>query len=105
VIVLRKKRPELPRPYKTWGYPITPAVFVVSAFYISITALIDLFRHPLGFPFIETVQRKIPFLNALINLLNRLIHLINQLGPFIGPLIILIGVPLYFYWRRNIKKV
>jgi len=28
VIVLRIKRPDLPRPYRVWGYPITPAAFV-----------------------------------------------------------------------------
>lgn len=29
VIVLRRTRPELPRPYRMWGYPVTPIVFVV----------------------------------------------------------------------------
>jgi len=28
VIVLRRKRPDLPRPYRTWGYPWVPLVFV-----------------------------------------------------------------------------
>jgi APA family basic amino acid/polyamine antiporter len=27
VIVLRFREPDLPRPYKTWGYPITPLIF------------------------------------------------------------------------------
>jgi APA family basic amino acid/polyamine antiporter len=27
-IVLRWREPDLPRPYRTWGYPITPAIFV-----------------------------------------------------------------------------
>jgi APA family basic amino acid/polyamine antiporter len=31
VIVLRKQHPELPRPYKVWGYPWVPAGFVVVA--------------------------------------------------------------------------
>jgi APA family basic amino acid/polyamine antiporter len=31
VIVLRKKRPDLPRPYRTLGYPIVPIVFVGTA--------------------------------------------------------------------------
>jgi APA family basic amino acid/polyamine antiporter len=31
VFVLRAKRPELPRPYRTWGYPIVPAVFVLGS--------------------------------------------------------------------------
>jgi APA family basic amino acid/polyamine antiporter len=43
VFVLRKKRPELPRPYKTWGYPVTPAIFVLAAFLISINSLIKTF--------------------------------------------------------------
>ncbi len=29
IFVFRKKQPNLPRPYKCWGYPLTPAVFVV----------------------------------------------------------------------------
>jgi basic amino acid/polyamine antiporter, APA family len=31
VFVLRWKEPNAPRPYKTWGYPIVPAAFVVVA--------------------------------------------------------------------------
>ncbi len=30
VIVLRFTRPALPRPYKTWGYPFTPLLFLAS---------------------------------------------------------------------------
>jgi basic amino acid/polyamine antiporter, APA family len=29
VIVLRKARPELPRPYRVWGYPLPPIIFAV----------------------------------------------------------------------------
>lgn len=33
VIVLRMREPELPRPYRTWGYPVTPVIFLlVSGF-------------------------------------------------------------------------
>src|SRR5947199_6186415 len=28
VFVLRWRRPDLPRPYRTWGYPVTPAIFL-----------------------------------------------------------------------------
>jgi APA family basic amino acid/polyamine antiporter len=28
VIVLRRRRPELPRPYRTWGYPVVPVLFI-----------------------------------------------------------------------------
>jgi basic amino acid/polyamine antiporter, APA family len=29
VFVLRKKMPDAPRPYKTWGYPVVPAIFIL----------------------------------------------------------------------------
>jgi len=28
VFVLRRKRPDLARPYRTWGYPVTPLLFL-----------------------------------------------------------------------------
>jgi APA family basic amino acid/polyamine antiporter len=31
VVILRRKLPETPRPYRTWGYPFTPAAFAVSS--------------------------------------------------------------------------
>jgi APA family basic amino acid/polyamine antiporter len=31
VPVLRRKHPEMPRPYRTWGYPVTPALYAVLA--------------------------------------------------------------------------
>ncbi len=40
VIVLRFKMPDLPRPYRTWGYPVVPILFVVS----SVGFLISMFR-------------------------------------------------------------
>jgi APA family basic amino acid/polyamine antiporter len=29
VFILRKKMPDAPRPYKVWGYPVVPAVFIL----------------------------------------------------------------------------
>jgi len=31
VLTLRARRPDLPRPYRTWGYPVTPVVFIAFA--------------------------------------------------------------------------
>jgi APA family basic amino acid/polyamine antiporter len=31
VFVLRRKEPDTARPYRTWGYPVVPAVFIVAA--------------------------------------------------------------------------
>jgi APA family basic amino acid/polyamine antiporter len=32
--VLRRKRAEIPRPYRTWGYPFVPLVFLLTALYL-----------------------------------------------------------------------
>jgi APA family basic amino acid/polyamine antiporter len=64
VIVLRRKRPELPRPYRTLWYPIIPAVFVLVAFLLVISTLRDS-------PW-ESIK---------------------------GIVIIVAGLPFYYYWR------
>ncbi len=45
VIVLRKKRPELARPYKSWGYPLTPIFFILSALFITVNTLVRQFKY------------------------------------------------------------
>jgi APA family basic amino acid/polyamine antiporter len=41
VMVLRVKRPDLARPYRTPGYPVTPIVFIAAALFISVNTLIQ----------------------------------------------------------------
>ena len=38
VFIFRRTRPDMPRPYRTWGYPITPAIFILigAIFFTSI---------------------------------------------------------------------
>jgi len=43
VLILRRKRPDLPRPYKTWGYPATPLLFMAAALFISVNTLLNKF--------------------------------------------------------------
>ena len=31
VFVLRARHPDWPRPYRTWGYPVTPLLYVIAA--------------------------------------------------------------------------
>jgi len=69
VFTLRKKYPDLPRPYKTWGYPVTPIIFIVA--------------------------------NAGI-LINTFVA--NPLEPIMGILIILSGIPVFYYWNKKRKK-
>jgi basic amino acid/polyamine antiporter, APA family len=40
VYVLRRKRPELPRPYRAWGYPLLPALFLLASVALMGNALV-----------------------------------------------------------------
>ncbi|HWQ56841.1 MAG TPA: amino acid permease [Bryobacteraceae bacterium] len=41
VIVLRRKRPDMPRPYRTLGYPAVPVLFVLVACVLVLSTLVD----------------------------------------------------------------
>ncbi len=76
IFLLRKKMPDLHRPYKIWGYPIVPILFIVfSSFYL-----------------ITTVW------NDVTNYLNDRQPVINSV---LGLVITAIGVPLYYYFRKR----
>jgi APA family basic amino acid/polyamine antiporter len=66
VFVLRRKRPDLPRPYKTFGYPAVPLLFLAGATVLEISTLWTKPRESIA-----------------------------------GIILILIGLPFYFYWRRR----
>ncbi len=66
VFIMRKKEPNTERPYKVWGYPIVPAVFVVFCIALIV----------------------ITWLNA-------------PREAAIGTVLMLSGIPLYFYWSNN----
>jgi len=68
VFKLRKKYPEMTRPYKTWGYPVIPIVFILATLGIIINTII------------EQPQESL-----------------TGLG------IIIIGIPVYFFWERRKK--
>lgn len=40
VFVLRRKMPDAPRPYKTFGYPIVPLLFIVVALWLVVNSLL-----------------------------------------------------------------
>ena len=68
VIVLRVREPELPRPYRTWGYPFTPIIFgIVTVFclienigYYPTESLIGACTVLLGIPLYLWVTHKTP---------------------------------------------
>jgi basic amino acid/polyamine antiporter, APA family len=39
LFVLRRKRPDAPRPYKAWGYPVLPVIYILMATWICIVLL------------------------------------------------------------------
>jgi basic amino acid/polyamine antiporter, APA family len=41
VILLRRRRPTAGRPYKTWGYPVTPILFVLFSLYLVGETIIE----------------------------------------------------------------
>jgi APA family basic amino acid/polyamine antiporter len=66
VLVLRRKRPEMPRPYRTFGYPVIPIVFLASALGLVVSTLINHSRESLiglslvliGLPFYYSWARR-----------------------------------------------
>ena len=41
VYVLRRTQPDVPRPYRTWGYPVTPALLLVAYAGVAVSELIE----------------------------------------------------------------
>jgi APA family basic amino acid/polyamine antiporter len=66
VFILRLKQPELNRPYKVWGYPFVPLLFVLMASLIVFNTIFNDFKN-----------------------------------SFWGLLVVLSGLPAYFYWSRQ----
>jgi basic amino acid/polyamine antiporter, APA family len=76
VFVLRYKMPLAERPYKVWGYPFIPAIFVaVTLFFLAMTLYTDITNYNNG---------KTVFINSVM-------------GIFLTG----IGIPLYWYFRRK----
>jgi len=39
IYLLRKKYPDAPRPYRAWGYPVTPALFILLSMLVVVNTL------------------------------------------------------------------
>jgi APA family basic amino acid/polyamine antiporter len=49
VFVFRRRQPDVARPYRTWGYPVVPALFIAaSAFLLYYTFAADVLYSSLG---------------------------------------------------------
>jgi APA family basic amino acid/polyamine antiporter len=45
IFVFRKREPNTPRPYRTWGYPVVPALFVMAAAVLLYYTFLDKLHH------------------------------------------------------------
>jgi APA family basic amino acid/polyamine antiporter len=41
LFILRKKKPEMERPYKAVGYPFLPALYIILAVWVSINIIVN----------------------------------------------------------------
>ncbi len=78
VFILRKKMPDAPRPYKVWGYPYIPLLFVTFA---SAFVIITLYTD---------IQAYVNNQTAIIN-------------SVFGILLVALGIPFYIYFERKKK--
>jgi len=76
VFVLRKKMPNVERPYKVFGYPYIPIIFIIFA---TLFVIITLY-------------------NDVINYSTGQSQIINSL---FGTLLVLLGLPLYYWFKRK----
>ena len=58
IFILRKKRPDIPRPYKAFGYPVIPFLYILATTTIMIILLI--FKPGYTFPGLGIVLLGIP---------------------------------------------
>lgn len=66
VIVLRRREPGMDRPYRAWGYPLTPVVFILFSAYLIVNSIVTLPVYSLvgagllgaGLPFYWYFQRR-----------------------------------------------
>lgn len=81
IFLLRKKMPKAERPYKIWGYPIVPVLFIVfTAFYLISTVYNDVSNY---------LHQRQPVINSVL-----------------GLMITALGIPLYYLFRtRKVDKL
>jgi APA family basic amino acid/polyamine antiporter len=93
VYALRRKRPELPRTYKTWGYPITPVLFILAVILLVGNALMEDLLHALN--------DNLAYYRALFTG-SKLPY--DSSGALLVFAIVLAGIPAFFIWNAAHSK-
>ena len=58
IFVLRKKRPDIERPYKAFGYPVIPAIYIMTT--VTIMVILLIYKPNYTFPGLAIVLLGIP---------------------------------------------
>jgi APA family basic amino acid/polyamine antiporter len=58
IFILRVKRPDIPRPYKAFGYPVVPAIYILAT--VIIMAILLIYKPDYTFPGLIIVFLGIP---------------------------------------------
>ncbi len=82
IFIFRKKYPDMPRPYRCWGYPVIPIIYIVISLAMLVVKFNQRSQQYLTF---ETFQLGIPM-------------------SYLGLGIFILGVPVYYLWRRFYLK-
>src|SRR6185369_18029101 len=82
---LRRKRPDLPRTYKTLGYPVTPALFILAVLLLVGNALVGDIRYYLAMMTGDASAHE-------------------WSGALMVAAIVLAGIPAYYIWTKNRRQ-
>ena len=78
LFILRRKMPDADRPYKVWGYPLVPLIFILfTGFYFAVTLYTDISNYNSG---------KTYFINSVF-----------------GLVLTIMGIPFYWYFKKKSK--
>jgi APA family basic amino acid/polyamine antiporter len=58
IFILRVKRPDVPRPYKAFGYPVIPSIYIIAT--ITIMVILLIYKPDYTFPGLGIVILGIP---------------------------------------------
>jgi APA family basic amino acid/polyamine antiporter len=85
VFVFRRREPHLERPYRTWGYPVVPLLFIVASAALLYSTFTGNLRHP-------AIPTALKWFHPPLNSLS-----------VMGILVILSGIPVYLALARHLR--
>jgi basic amino acid/polyamine antiporter, APA family len=76
VFVLRRRRPDIPRPYKAFGYPVLPAMYIAVA--VGLALLLLLFETKFTLPGLAIILLGIPLYYFLVRRNNAAVDVVHE---------------------------